>query len=132
MMYYQIYGQAEQDTTSEGGAVAASELLSTVLPTVAESLTDPTRQVELLQAQIKTTKQLMRTSPALKSVLQIRLRNLKAKLTAAKQRQGRQQESIDATRAYRFLGQAAAVTGIALGVALIVRTVAQTKKISKG
>jgi hypothetical protein len=136
MMYYNI-GQTEQESSNispetEGGGVALTELLTTALPSLVESASDPTQQVELLQAKIANTKQLMRTSPALKNLLQARLRSLKAKLRAAQQRQGRQQESIDATRSYRFLGQAAAITGIALGVALIVRTVAQTKAIGKG
>jgi hypothetical protein len=138
MMYYSI-GQLEQsgqaeDTSAavQGGGIALTELVSTALPALVESASDPTQQVEVLQAKIANTKQLMRTSPALKNILQARLRTLRAKLKAAQQRQGRQTEAVTATRSYRFLGQAAAITGIALGVALIVRTVAQTKAIGKG
>ena len=82
---------------------------------------DAVQQIEVYRAQIQNTKQLMRRQPWLRGVLQMRLRKLQARLRAAERRIRIQQEGESSTRTYRVLGQTAAVVGIFIGVAIIIR-----------
>jgi hypothetical protein len=84
---------------------------------------DAVQQIEVYRAQIQNTKQLMRRQPWLRGVLQMRLRKLQARLRAAERRIRIQQEGESSTRTYRVLGQTAAVVGIFIGVAFIIRLV---------
>jgi chromosome segregation ATPase len=103
------------------GIATAIEQYAPVIQSVAESVSDASRNVEVLRAQIDNTKQMMRNQPWLRGALQMRLRKLKARLAAAERRQEKQRESESSTRTYRALGQAGVVVGIGVGLAIIIR-----------
>ena len=93
-----------------------------VVQAVSEQLLDPTQQAEVLKAKIKNTKQMMRGVPAvLQGPLQMRLRNLQARLKAAERRQTLQRESESARRSWRTLGQIGLVSGVLVAVAIAIR-----------
>ena len=93
-----------------------------VVQAVSEQLLDPTQQAEVLRAKIKNTKQMMRGVPTiLQGPLQMRLRNLQARLKAAERRQALQRESESARRTWRTLGQIGIVSGIIVAAAVAIR-----------
>lgn len=90
---------------------------------LAEQALDASRQVEVLTAQIKNTKELIRRFPGFSGMLRLRLRKLQARKRAAERRLIKQQEGESSTRTYRTLGQVGAVAGIVLVVAVALRVV---------
>jgi len=106
------YGQADTDP------LATLEQYAPLVQSVVESASDASRQSEVLRAQIKNTKQMMRRQPWLRGVLQMRLRKLRARLNAADRRLEKQQESESSTRTFRALGQTGIVAGIVFLAAL--------------
>ena len=123
------YGEpgAEQSagSTAESYATAIAPYVLLVESVVTSAVAgkDAVQQIEVYRAQIQNTKQLMRRQPWLRGVLQMRLRKLQARLRAAERRIRIQQEGESSTRTYRVLGQTAAVVGIFIGVAFIIRLV---------
>ena len=123
------YGEpgAEQSagSTAESYATAIAPYVPLVESVVTSAVAgkDAVQQIEVYRAQIQNTKQLMRRQPWLRGVLQMRLRKLQARLRAAERRIRIQQEGESSTRTYRVLGQTAAVVGIFIGVAFIIRLV---------
>lgn len=123
------YGEpgAEQSagSTAESYATAIAPYVPLVESVVTSAVAgkDAVQQIEVYKAQIQNTKQLMRRQPWLRGVLQMRLRKLQARLRAAERRIRIQQEGESSTRTYRVLGQTAAVVGIFIGVAFIIRLV---------
>jgi len=114
------YGAPDPEPGGAGVAAAVQEY-APVIQSVAESVTDASRNVEVLRAQIKNTRQMMRNQPWLRGALQMRLRKLQGRLAAAERRQKKQREGESSTRTYRALGQAGVIVGIGIGVAVIVR-----------
>ena len=100
------YGQTDTDP------IATLEQYAPLVQSVVESATDASRQTEVIRAQIKNTKQMMRRQPWLRNVLQMRLRKLRARLKAAERRLEKQRESESSTRTFRALGQTGIVAGI--------------------
>jgi hypothetical protein len=115
------YGQTDSDP------VATLEQYAPLVQSVVESATDASRQSEVLRAQIKNTKQLMRRQPWLRNVLQLRLRKLRARLRAAERRLEKQRESESSTRTFRALGQTGIVAGIVLVGALTYYVVSRAR-----
>lgn len=76
---------------------------------VSETLTDPVRQIAVLEAQLASA----RSRGASLATLQL----LEGKLNAARIRLQRRQETDESVRLWRTLGMLAAATGIAIGSA---------------
>lgn len=97
------------------------EQYAPLVQSAVEQVTDASRQVEVLTAQIRNTRQLMRRQPWASNLLRMRLRKLQARKRAAERRLLKQQEGESSTRTYRALGQVGIVAGIGLVLALTVR-----------
>jgi len=123
------YGEPGAEESAGSSAESYATAIAPYVPLVESVVTsavagkDAVQQIEVYKAQIQNTKQLMRRQPWLRGVLQMRLRKLQARLRAAERRIRIQQESESSTRTYRVLGQTAAVVGIFIGVAIIIRLV---------
>lgn len=118
--YGGTYGEA-QDSQDGGGVF---DLVRDALPQLeswsqlAESVSDPARQVAVLRSQLQA-------AVASGASLQ-RIELLKGKLAAAEARLQRQQETNRSVRAWRTVGMLAAVGGIALLGALTFSVLART------
>lgn len=123
------YGDSAPEASAEGGGESYATMIAPYVPLVESVVTsavagkDAVQQIEVYRAQIQNTKQLMRRQPWLRGALQMRLRKLQARLRAAERRLEKQQESESSTRTYRVLGQTAAVVGVGIGLAIIIRLV---------
>lgn len=103
-----------------------SDVITEYLPlvkTIVEEVSDASRQVEVLDAQIKNTRDLIRRMPWAAGALRLRLRKLQARKRAADRRLAIQREGESSLRTWRALGQVAVVASIGLVLALTVRAV---------
>jgi hypothetical protein len=126
--YGGFYGEPDADAAVDAEAVkkekSTDELVTEYLPvvkTIVEEVSDASRQVEVLDAQIANTRALMRRAPWMAGVLKMRLRKLQARRRAAARRLDKQREGESSVRTWRALGQVAAVAGIGLLVAGVIR-----------
>lgn len=102
---------AESGTKGSQDLAETLKALSPAITTVVESVSDPYKRVQILEAKIKKAKR----SGASAS----KLERLYAKLDAAKHRLSIKDEALDSTRDWRMLGKAGIVTGIGVGAAII-------------
>ena len=109
-----------------GDPQKTEELVQEYLPlvrTVIEEASDASRQVEVLDAKIQTTRRMIALAPIGGEVLRARLRNLQARKRAAERRLLKMREGESSTRTWRSLGQVGALVGIGVGVAIILRVI---------
>ena len=89
-------------------------LTSAVLPA------DPIQRASVLRAKIKNFENMRSKFPLMGTFYTNEIRKMKAKLSAAEEEIKIKREGQKATRQWRSLGQAGVVTGILVGVSLIV------------